>query len=206
MFKFEKVTTSCVLLVLLSIDGFSGSNIKDTKHNLAYTKGGIVGNVEDDELCVYCHTPSAAVSSIGSQPLWSKAGTSKAFSIYSTSNDSATPANPSMACLSCHDGVNAVNVSGLNAAEMDPLSVGSGVVRGVARNHPVSVAYTSGVAGLKIAGSSLVGWSGATSINDLLRNNKVECGSCHDPHESTNGTFLRISNAGAALCTGCHMK
>lgn len=206
MFKFENVTISCVLLVLLSIDGFSGSNIKDTKHNLAYTKGGVVGNVEDDELCVYCHTPSGSVSSFSSQPLWNKTGTSKAFSIYSTSNDGSTPANPSMACLSCHDGVNAVNVLGLNATETDPLAMGSGVVRGVARNHPVSVAYTSGVAGLKIAGSTLVGWSGATSINDLLRNNKVECGSCHDPHESTNGTFLRISNAGAALCAGCHMK
>lgn len=34
----------------------------------------------------------------------------------------------------------------------------------------------------------------------------VECGSCHDPHRTTNGTFLRISNAASALCTTCHDK
>ena len=34
----------------------------------------------------------------------------------------------------------------------------------------------------------------------------VECGSCHDPHSTTNGTFLRTSNAASALCTACHNK
>jgi predicted CXXCH cytochrome family protein len=33
----------------------------------------------------------------------------------------------------------------------------------------------------------------------------VECASCHDPH-TTNSTFLRISNAGSAVCLACHVK
>jgi predicted CXXCH cytochrome family protein len=33
----------------------------------------------------------------------------------------------------------------------------------------------------------------------------VECASCHDPH-TTNQTFLRISNAGSAVCLACHVK
>lgn len=33
----------------------------------------------------------------------------------------------------------------------------------------------------------------------------VECASCHDPH-TTNITFLRISNAGSAVCLACHVK
>lgn len=33
----------------------------------------------------------------------------------------------------------------------------------------------------------------------------VECASCHDPH-SENTTFLRISNAGSAVCLACHIK
>jgi predicted CXXCH cytochrome family protein len=33
----------------------------------------------------------------------------------------------------------------------------------------------------------------------------VECASCHDPH-TTNATFLRISNAGSAVCLACHVK
>jgi len=34
----------------------------------------------------------------------------------------------------------------------------------------------------------------------------VECATCHDPHQETNATFLRISNAGSAVCLACHVK
>jgi predicted CXXCH cytochrome family protein len=34
----------------------------------------------------------------------------------------------------------------------------------------------------------------------------VECASCHDPHTNDNPTFLRISNAGSAVCLSCHVK
>ena len=34
----------------------------------------------------------------------------------------------------------------------------------------------------------------------------VECASCHDPHTSQNPTFLRVSNAGSAVCLTCHVK
>lgn len=36
----------------------------------------------------------------------------------------------------------------------------------------------------------------------------VECGSCHDPHGTGVGaaTFLRVSNAGSAVCLACHNK
>jgi hypothetical protein len=38
----------------------------------------------------------------------------------------------------------------------------------------------------------------------------VECASCHDPHVEAGGvagaTFLRVSNAGSAVCLACHNK
>ncbi len=34
----------------------------------------------------------------------------------------------------------------------------------------------------------------------------VECASCHDPHTSAQATFLRVANAGSALCLSCHIK
>ena len=37
-------------------------------------------------------------------------------------------------------------------------------------------------------------------------NSTVECGSCHDPHNEQEKTFLRISNAGSAVCLTCHNK
>jgi predicted CXXCH cytochrome family protein len=34
----------------------------------------------------------------------------------------------------------------------------------------------------------------------------VECASCHDPHISNGTPFLRVSNAGSAVCLACHVK
>ncbi|MCK9372131.1 MAG: hypothetical protein M0P91_02955 [Sulfuricurvum sp.] len=184
---------------------------------------------QNEELCVFCHTPNTIKGGSGEIPAWSKRITLESFKIYSAaeliSNDSPESSNPSMACLSCHDGINAINVianvPGLTegvtlsresnlAQPRDILSMAvSGPVTMKIRNdinHPISVEYTTGKANLKMTNSPLIGWAGADSISALLRNNKVECGSCHDPHEATNATFLRVSNANAALCTGCHAK
>lgn len=34
----------------------------------------------------------------------------------------------------------------------------------------------------------------------------VECASCHDPHETANATFLRVTNDASTLCLACHDK
>jgi predicted CXXCH cytochrome family protein len=34
----------------------------------------------------------------------------------------------------------------------------------------------------------------------------VECGSCHDPHNYSNPTFLRLANNTSNLCLSCHVK
>lgn len=44
------------------------------------------------------------------------------------------------------------------------------------------------------------GYTGQTAAEPF-----VECASCHDPH-TTNSTFLRVSNAGSAVCLACHIK
>lgn len=44
------------------------------------------------------------------------------------------------------------------------------------------------------------GYTGQTEAEPF-----VECASCHDPH-TDNSTFLRISNAGSAVCLACHTK
>jgi predicted CXXCH cytochrome family protein len=50
------------------------------------------------------------------------------------------------------------------------------------------------------AAGSGSGYTGQTNPEPF-----VECASCHDPH-TTNATFLRISNAGSAVCLACHVK
>jgi len=123
----------------------------------------------------------------------------------------------------------------------------------LSNDHPVSVAYQDDRAGLRptdtvIADIDLTGdlatsaatydngnllsnlWavkgyiSDSATIADLLRDDKVECSSCHDPHFSneswnetddtwggeadSDGAFLRRvgGNTGSGLCRTCHNK
>ena len=160
-----------------------------------------------------------------------------------TSTDTAV-ANASLACLSCHDGVSSIDsvvnapgsgfntnagalkiqdVKVLGARLNDVANIANldGLTRSLSNTHPVSIVYDATADGtkagsLKALNTVLVGWQGATDISSLLRNDRVECGSCHDPHNGTAGmdaalratevNFLRHSNAGSALCIGCHNK
>lgn len=220
------------LVALSSVSAYAASNITNTKHNLSATGTGTIkaaSGDNNDEICVYCHTPHAANTAFVGAPLWNKATPTGVFTMYGTTiggtTGDATPNSPSMACLSCHDGVSAINsmvnapgsggynsaganvVFGATAAGTAKL-IGSAVTNigvDLRNDHPVSITYDATKAGLKATTVAVTGWAGAATIADLLRNSKVECGSCHDPHETT-ATFLRVANAGSALCIGCHAK
>jgi len=213
------------------------------------------------EVCVYCHTPHAANTSFTGAPLWNKGDAAltdymmygatvvntAGSTIAGTATD-ATPASPSLACLSCHDGASAIDSivnapgSGMGALVAGTTDIASlattygGNIGGtvvdaglgdgttttstnatnvnLSNDHPVSIVYTeTTAASLRLKTYALTDWVGASTVDDLLRNNKVECGSCHDPHNgyATQGTdpevnFLRKTNAGSALCLGCHAK
>ena len=111
-------------LSLLAVSGllFAGSSafaqsIVSSKHD--FTTGGSAqgstGNT--DEVCVFCHTPHGA-DTTAPVPLWNKVLNSNQgrFTRYSTlatpSFDSleAPVGSVSLACLSCHDGTQAMDV------------------------------------------------------------------------------------------------
>ncbi|MCF6201611.1 MAG: hypothetical protein L3J42_05775 [Hydrogenimonas sp.] len=229
--------------------------ITGSKHDLSATGGGTIkanAGQNNDEICVYCHTPHAANVDFSGAPLWNKSTPTSSFRMYGattagvagqtiagTATDAA-PNAPSLACLSCHDGVSAINsivnapgsggytAGGANVAfgaaaagtavtmPAGVTQIGDGDPAGVGLNndHPVSITYVEGAASLKPVTTTITGWSGATTISDLLRNGKVECGSCHDPHLGESDTFLRRnkatvgenSNAGSRVCLTCHDK
>ena len=128
----------------------------------------------------------------------------------------------------------------------------------LSNDHPVSVVYNATVAGLRPTNTTISAidltaeladsaaafdngnlmqnlWavggyvSDTATISNLLRDNKVECSSCHDPHfnnkswneidasysgvaslqePENNGLFLRRvgGNSGSGLCRTCHNK
>ncbi len=228
-----KILVVMVAAIALLGAGVALAGISATKHNLSASGPGTVkanAGQQNDEICVYCHTPHFANTGFTGAPLWNKATPSATYTMYGTtiagSTPDATPNGITKACLSCHDGVSALN-SIVNQAGSGGVTAGgynvafgataagtaftmpagaTNIGTNLADDHPVSITYTAGNASLKATSTTLTGWTGATTIANLLRNGKVECSSCHDPHTSTNGLFLRVSNSGSALCLGCHGK
>jgi predicted CXXCH cytochrome family protein len=93
------------------------AGIATTKHNLSTT--GIGDNhvtVGTNEICVFCHTPHGADTS-ATVPLWNKklppgTGYQTYASLGSSTLDAQTTTNVgsvSLACLSCHDGTQAMD-------------------------------------------------------------------------------------------------
>ncbi|MCW8895581.1 cytochrome c3 family protein [Sulfurimonas sp.] len=247
----NKIKVMALASMLGASSAFAGP-ISGSPHDLS----AMNGTNDNGEICVYCHTPHAANTAFSGAPLWNKATPSGTFVMYgatvagqagSTIAGTATeaaPASPSLACLSCHDGVSAIDSivnapgSGMNAIaganDINSLAIDYGGNIGgtpgtttagdpdLSNDHPVSIVYTPGTAGLRPVATVLTtlgdnaAWLGATTVEDLLRgagNDQVECGSCHDPHNGgkTQGTdtevnFLRHTNANSYLCLGCHDK
>lgn len=256
---------------------FAQSTIVGSKHD--FTTGGAAQETTavTDQVCVFCHTPHGA-DTTAPVPLWNKVldANQGRFTRYSTlatpsfDSQEAPVGSVSLACLSCHDGAQAMDVvinspgSGgyvAGGAEIDTGVGGIGTMAGVpagapipnlgedlTNDHPISMQYGGGGAlstdadGTLGAGvlvdpdfnppvkatingqaiwwvDSAGGTAGTREKTDMLlytRNEVgaiqpfVECGSCHDPHNSDTFTnqvsFLRTSNAASAVCTACHTK
>lgn len=109
-------TTTAVLALLGGVLGGSQAlaQIASTKHNLGSLGTGANSFSGTAELCVFCHTPHGADTS-ASVPLWNRTLGGSTYTTYNSlgtsSLDGATVAvgSVSIACLSCHDGAQAMN-------------------------------------------------------------------------------------------------
>ena len=207
------VVTIAAILAVISSPQSGTAAISGTPHDFSGKNWG------SSELCIFCHTPHFAQTSITQAPLWSHSNTVvAAYTMYSSPSSSATtptgPSGQSKICLSCHDGTVAVD-SFASAGVMRNGSVFigstnkiggvSGGQNSLATDHPISITYDSTLAGSSLGGlatPSSATWVDAGHTVPLFAG-KVECGSCHEPHGNT-AKFLRISNSGSALCIKCH--
>lgn len=110
------------------------ADVRETKHNLIRSKDK---TVDEKQVCVFCHTPIIEVGNIpegqrsSAMPLWQKSlGTDYVFTIYDDIGrlGLGKPAvgSQSIACLSCHDSIQAFGVGRTSA------------------DHPFGVAYRGG--------------------------------------------------------------
>ncbi len=248
----------------------------DSKHNLGSTGAGQTSaTATTADVCVFCHTPHGAsvrdaAGNLVSAPLWNRALPTTTYQRYADlgtatlSGAEAPVGSVSLACLSCHDGTQALDAvinapgagmgTGVGTVTMTGTPVPN-LTTDLQDDHPISIQYARGACQNAVAdcdpanefrpaqhaqlngqnqywvdvatfGLGLNETSGGTGTADLrektdillyTRDNfagatgfgpSVECGSCHDPHESVARPvqFMRISNANSAVCLACHIK
>jgi len=156
------------------------------------------------QICLPCHTPHNAKAGVGY--LWNHAiPTDADFTKY---EEGAVLGMQSLTCLGCHDGQTAIDSIG-NETGTELMTGSANIGRDLTNDHPVGVEYGTssrraplgtvhGHAGVNIPAGST---RGLPLFGD---DNRLECATCHSPHSNDNGNFLRVDNAGSALCIGCH--
>jgi len=193
-------------IVLAWLAGSTQAAIRGSAHDFSAAVWNPSG-----EICLPCHTPHHANTSVTDAPLWNHAVTGATFQIYQSSTIRATdlgqPSGRSKLCLSCHDGTVALDSFGGRTGTRfmtGPSLLGTNL-RGT---HPISFTYNDALATLDrqlYPPSSRTSGLGSTVQRDMLFNNKMECSSCHDVHNRFNiDPMLLKSNAGSALCLTCH--
>ncbi|MBE9528062.1 MAG: hypothetical protein IME99_02345, partial [Proteobacteria bacterium] len=85
--------------------GDAANGIATSRHNLGGF-GEYIVSPNTTEICIFCHTPHHSNSDM--TPLWNRNITSTTFTAYGDTiggSSISTVLGPSLACLSCHDGV-----------------------------------------------------------------------------------------------------
>ncbi len=203
-------TAISILLFTLSVlymELLSGG-IETTKHNLSASGTGSIKATSESEICIFCHTPHNASPQV---PLWNRQDAGQNYTPYSSSTSDAAPGQPtgaSLLCLSCHDGTIAL---GDLISRDTPVAMAGGVTTmpegrsklgtDLSDDHPVSFEYTEALA---TADGRLKSPSTLTGAVKLDASGQVQCTSCHDPHDNSNGKFLVKGDGYGALCETCH--
>lgn len=193
-------------------------NVASSRHNMS-ARAGLTNY---GEVCVYCHTPHGGQNSTNA-PLWNRnfgpaAGSYQMYNqTWSSTIDmtvAATPQGVSLACLSCHDGTIGLDVV-INRPNTDTSLAGTGATMpanagqffanlgtDLRNDHPISVTYSV------VSDPAFNPPDVNNRINGELPlySGRVECGTCHNPHNTTNTPFLRKSNSSSNLCRTCHIK
>ena len=142
----------------------------------------------------------------------------------------------SLLCLSCHDGTVAVNQFGSSPQDSRSISTGAAFMTDeykiggdgyLANHHPIGFDYTlvSAIdleiipadtavfdhdldAAVYGAVANAINVAGASTVDNYLWNNRMECSSCHAVHNTGNSgeKLLYVSDQNSNLCLSCHLK
>ncbi|PWU14676.1 MAG: hypothetical protein C5B50_16870 [Verrucomicrobia bacterium] len=200
-----------LLLACLLPTATSADTVVHSKHNLSVSGPGTIKASAETDVCLFCHTVHKTTGQI---PLWSHAMSSVTnYVVYSSPTLKATVGQPdgsSRLCLSCHDGTVALGMvssrtttiqmqSGVTTLPSGPSNLGTDL----SGDHPISFVYDPNLA------TADPGVQDPSAIDKRLKLDslqKMQCVTCHDPHDDQYGSFLVMDNTGSALCLACHIQ
>ncbi len=205
--KVFQIFNICLIGMLICIEiDLHGQDLQGNPHKFKREKWNL------NESCNPCHIYSAGP------------GQDKRF-LFSyeydsiVNDDSLYISGMSKLCITCHDGVVASFESGANLSTLLKLGMF------VTHSHPVSVLYPVGKPGKTKFNNpnSTMSSLGGTIADDMLKNGRVECISCHDAHflmneipcdscppnstsygKAGNYRSLLMTNERSTLCLICH--
>ncbi len=197
----RKLGLIALTAALLALPGAAfAQGIDGTDHDFSASWSG-------GEICLPCHTPHFADTTVTDAPLWNHELTTQTFTLYTSTTLNAALAQPagiSKLCLSCHDGQTAMDNFGGATGGTEIIGGAGDLDVDLTDDHPVSFTYDTA---LSTADGGLHDPATTTAVSDLLFGGEVECASCHDVHNGAGiAMLLRLSNAESALCLTCHDK
>ncbi len=159
-----------------------------------------------DQICIVCHTPHNADTTITDSPLWNHGVTVSTFTPYDSATLDATVAQPggtSKLCLSCHDGTIAIDTFGGNTGG-DMMTGDANFGTDLSDDHPIGFAFDAAL----VTADGELNDPTATGLPLFgTGGDQMECSTCHDVHNSDGfSSMLRLDNVGSALCLKCHAK
>lgn len=204
-----------IMLVLLLSSSTAFAALVGSSHDLAT----VAENGSNTEVCVYCHTPHGADTSVTRAPLWNRSTNNATGSVYVGLDLQATMTLTSVnqtdapLCLSCHDGTidetlqNEPNAFTTDVTGYTFSSTAANLGTDMSNDHPVGFDYDAvATADSEIRDAATVeanaGMAGAVSYDG---GSTMWCSSCHDVHDDSVD-FLRVANTNSQLCTYCHIK
>lgn len=250
--KIFIVPAVSILVLVLAAPAAMAAGVANTAHDLNYTSNDVYFSGATSDTCAYCHTPHGALSFneyVG--PLWNQRNTETVVQDNAVLYNSDTidmirqtfDANSfygiggaSNACLSCHDGVQAMDTLARGMSPSGAFGQGTDVDESIVNSSSADIgagpggpADTTGIVDLSDDHPVAIEYDNAkdTAFNpspkddfgkSLLHapDDTVECTSCHNPHQAdvdgdgrdtgTDRPFLRMGNENSNLCFECHKK
>ncbi len=179
--------------VLLFWTAASRGDLRGSKHDFTRAEWNVT-NAE----CLPCHVAHDYARPEPKVGAWEAAPAPRAGALYAPVR--STPGSTSLACLSCHDANSAPDMFGDETSGIDMPARSRISVNGrLSTDHPIGVRYPVGERDFRPAGSVTAGQ------RIQLFENRVECSSCHDVHNSYDlPNMLVMPNDQSQMCLKCH--